>query len=1127
MKKILNFSLIMLIFISFSLLFFNFEAKAVETTPNVPLFYGTTEIEIDKNVIDNASFDVLDSRFRVFARDYEDGDLTPSIICTYNDVVANVAGLYTIKYCVADSDNNKVDLEVAVKVNDNAEGNIKVTRRTYAIPAMKTMKDIGMDRCNAGDRQNLGIYLKADSSFTLKAKEAISKKTEVTFFTDTRNENSFAYINAGSTDEVVMKNVRNSVSYNAVPFLTSIRLDTEDVNTTYDYELSYNKDEALALDYYHYKDDESKFYDNWNTSLNDFAVVDSEVIQMVVPVGDINNLGKTFAALDQVCEYYIEVINRMDKMVGLSFNPTNDYDFNYRTKYIAVCDKNYGAAGAYYMGSYIAVCSSSIYGFFTYGWGSLHELAHGYQGYFGKGYGGGDSLYFNETGNNVLAYYIQTDKTLYKDSGLWLGKMEDIEVSLNEKRLNGTNVFNNDSGTYTNVREKLYFILNLMNCFEGSDTYAKLFSYYREIFSKYGNDKYTTADIYAKFFKEYYNTDILAYLDAWHIKNSNEVLEEILDSNATSYFIKNDYDEGLVSDGSLKYSLISEDEIENKKIGSLTINIDSSLCLNKVIGVFQKGKLLSQVKITSDTLTINNLTYGNYRIIVPSLLGYSGKEVVYVNIKSETNEINYEYEKLDYSYDPSMKLWIRGVYETVGLTFVLSDNNTKGVITLGGANLGNQTNYWANNPDLIFISVSILDNDGNTIKEYIVKGNNYFTAAGEGCTLDLEYGYKVVIYTEKPGYVNMWYGNNLLTDFNVTDNNITYEITENGFKLLNKESLDTKEVIYNIDRVNFIEEIRNYKEKISDKELYNKNINTTYKTKIITYYNYLNESDKLEFSDFINKLILGGTPNITIIKEDNTFDINTSIDLKSFISVYDAEDYYIDDYSVISSLDTNKVGSYDILYTIYDTDNNKVELTINIIIRDFYKENLDKEKAIKIDSINNVILNYNESNYSSANWNSILNYINSEKDIVNNMTKVEDVSNYNIDSLLNYINSIKTLSIELSEAKSVKIKEIESLLTKYPDNNYSSENNDKKNEIITKALEDINSASDINDVSSYDIDSLDTLLQSIETIDNSIKVKHKINFKLLGIIMGIVFGGFALVFMAIFIIYKMKNRRFN
>lgn len=941
-KKIfIDFIILTLISITFIL-----SSDVSAKTINIPLFYGASKIELDKNVIDNDTFDITDSRFRIFARDYEDGDLTPYITCSYNNVVPNTPGNYKISYSVKDSDNNEVSLDVDVIINDSDQGNIKVRRTIYAIPQMANMKNIGMERCNNGDRQILGIYLKENCSFTLTALDDISKKTEITFFTDTRKKNSFSYINANDKTTKSITNVNSGVSYDAVPFITSIRLDTEDIDVTYNYELAYNMNDALPLDYYHYKDNEETFYNDWNTSQNKYAVVDGEAMMMVVPIGDINNLNKTFKTLDKVLEYYLEVVNRMDKMVGLSFNPTNEYDRNYRTKYIAVCDSGYTAAGAYYMGTYIAVCSSSIYGFFTFGWGSLHEIAHGYQGYFGKGVGGenGESLYLNETGNNVLAYYIQTDKTLYLDSGLWLGEFKNIEESLNEKRLAKTPIFNNDGGTYTNVREKLYFILNLLNSFEGSETYGKLFSYYRSIYQEYAN-KYTIIEIYAMFFKEYYNVNILEYIYSWGLNVSDEVAKSILEDELKSYYIKSDYmtSDDIPSD-ELKYSLICEDDIKVKKKGALVINLDSSLALNKVIGIKQNGKLINYIKIENDIITINDLEYGNYELIFPQIIDYSSNEIKYVSIMNELTNITFNYEKIDIDFDPNMQLWIRGVYQTVGFRLTLSNHNKTGAIELGGANLGNQTNYWKNNPDLTFISIQIVDNQSNVIKEYIVKGNNYFNTLGGNESINLDYGYKVIINTEKPEYVNMWYQGNKLAEYDTKDKTITYEITSDGFKLLNNEAVNTSEILYNINKETWISKINEYKNSVTEDELNNRNLNTTVKQKILSYYNYLSDNDKVEFDDLIQKIKQGGSPTITLKNNVFEYEVGSAIDLLSYIEVYDNEDYYMTNYKIDTNLDSNKEGNYTVNYIVTDSDNNEVKKTINIVIKNTKKDDESKKE---------------------------------------------------------------------------------------------------------------------------------------------------------------------------------------
>lgn len=100
---------------------------------NAPIFYGATKITIDKNVVD--AFDPLDARFRIFAKDFEDGDLTPSIQCTSNNVIANVEGEYAVKYKVNDSHGNSTEISDPVIVNAEENGVFKIERTIYTMPS--------------------------------------------------------------------------------------------------------------------------------------------------------------------------------------------------------------------------------------------------------------------------------------------------------------------------------------------------------------------------------------------------------------------------------------------------------------------------------------------------------------------------------------------------------------------------------------------------------------------------------------------------------------------------------------------------------------------------------------------------------------------------------------------------------------------------------------------------------------------------------------------------------------------------------------------------------------------------------------------------------------------------------
>ncbi len=57
---------------------------------NAPVFYGAIGAKISKNV----DFSTSDPRFRIFVRDFEDGDLKPKI--EENNVLSGVPGTYHV-----------------------------------------------------------------------------------------------------------------------------------------------------------------------------------------------------------------------------------------------------------------------------------------------------------------------------------------------------------------------------------------------------------------------------------------------------------------------------------------------------------------------------------------------------------------------------------------------------------------------------------------------------------------------------------------------------------------------------------------------------------------------------------------------------------------------------------------------------------------------------------------------------------------------------------------------------------------------------------------------------------------------------------------------------------------------
>lgn len=939
-----------------------------------PEFYGTTEITIDKGMV--SSFDIYDSRFRIFAKDFEDGDLTNKIICLKNNVDVSKIGDYNLEYEVTDSHHNIAKITVPVHIVDSGDGVIRIVRTLYSVANLSHLKNVGVSRCDNGDRQSLGIFLPADSAAAIKVIDS-DVDMQITYFTNTRAQNSFSTIYHANSEEQVLKNVKNDISYPSVPLITSPRLTTDEYpSKTYKIEVSFKSD-VLELNHYHYGDDFEKFKNKWNESNNEFGLIDNETILFVVPFGDIDKINGSFTSVDEMLDYFLQVVNKMDEMIGLSFNPKRKTDQNFRTKYTAVADNGMKGIGAYYEATFIAVCSESASALFQYGWGTLHEIAHGYQGNLGRGNAKGESLYLNETGNNILAHYVQVDKTIYKANHDWMGgSLKQIEEKNNQKRLNGENIFNNQSGTYTNVSEKLYCLVNLFDAFEGSKTYAKLFSYYRDIVSKWGVDKYKIADVYALFFAEEYKANIIPYLNAWTIDVSQMVQRKLYYSNLEIYSITSEVTSDLENfkennNIDLNYGLVKNSVVnKTNKYGDLVINLEIdnfSLIENKNLGLIvgkfdnEKNRMYCH-KINNQTMTIKNILYGTYVLHIPPVIGYD--TVIYpVVIKEDQNVINVSYVKHEENSFIQTKLSILGIHNTLGFSLTFDNENKNAYVKLGGADLGNRNTTWAEKPDDVYVSVKIIDNNNNEISSFIVKGNHYFSDLTlDKDNIELEYGYKVVIHSERPDKIIYSYVGSKevsIDEYKTKLNDTEFLVTKSGLKALYMD-VDLDNLLYEYVKNEYTEVINNYQNYLleNSNELNDKGDNLLEKNKVLSMYEKLKIEDQKSFTKLIEKIKKGGSPiiklkekQITINQNDETFDI-----FKNII-ITDPEDIYIiSDSSSVKfkkGLDISKVGEQLIEFEVIDSDGNisTSSFTVNVIGIKKHTGNLKKHDKIVIASV--------------------------------------------------------------------------------------------------------------------------------------------------------------------------------
>ena len=896
------------------------------STQNAPMFYGATKITLQKGIIDE--FDVLDARFRIFAKDFEDGELTPYIIHS-GEVKVDEVGEYEITYTVTDSHKNTTTLVVPVIVTENEDTKIKVERTIYTTPSVWNMDLAEFSRCNYGDRQILGVYLSNNQSIKARIVSSESALAVNFFNNDEYTESSMTIPTTG--EWVTLENRKDGIGYESVPLLRTKVLSKENtvINKSYVIELQY--DETIEpLNYYHYLDNEQAFRSDWLKSGNRYGVIESETMLLVVPFLDMNYMTNYyrngFTSLDKFLEYYQKVVEKMDEYVGLEFNPEKMTDQNVRTKYVVKANRH-GIGAAYYAGDHVGVNNASMASFFEMNWGGLHELAHGYQGSLGKG-----EMLLGEVSNNIIGHYIQIDKSIYFHSGNWLGELSTIEENRNAQRLSGK--------TFLEVDEpsRLYVIINLLNTFEKGTTYGKLYSWYRE--QLYQGRRMTNQDAYVEGIAELYKVNIIPYMEAWGLKISDEAKANVYENNYPLMNILKD----MVNDNTLqsiidgeemdrKYGLVSNEILQKySSEGKMSLQMDiddMSQIQGKVIQIKDGKDIIKSIKIKNNQIE-ETLPVGTYFLQMPVINGYS-YQYAYVQIKEDMENVHiYSYEKLeDIDYDNYLMFRVLGYnYDTIAYQLTFKEQYTKAEIRYPNQSAMSGNEY-----------VKIYDTKGDIVTEDIATGG-YFDFNKGTHEITLEPGYVIEIcYPNKFANKVVVYNtltNTIIPEYKAIGTITRYTVIENGIVREDMSEENAEDVAYAQLKVHLVSIIEAYKQKVTEEELQNKRINYEEKTQIIDAYNQLREQDKVPYTSLINKIKQGGIPKITVIAPTLEFEKGTPIDVYAFIKAVDNEDrvIVIDKNSTVvkTNLKNEEAGTYFVTYEVFDSDNNIGTKTIEITI---------------------------------------------------------------------------------------------------------------------------------------------------------------------------------------------------
>lgn len=361
-------------------------AYNLDNQGNVPIFYGATKISFPIDSIEE--FDYNDSRFRIFAKDYEDGDLTNKI-SVIGDVDSSTPGTYILTYKVTDSDNNEVTIDVPVTVSENQNAQVIIERTIYTLPNIKTNQE-------NNDKQIMGISLKEGESLNARVISSIANIT--TNLLNNSNEISNTLPQDGTW--ITFTSLTDSIPMVSTPILSEQTITLE---IAYDVKTS-------PLNYYHNKDDEKSFKDKWYRNNAPLGVIENNYVTIIANIKDYQNLSDR--TLNQILDYYSALWNKTIDLLGFSLNNTESTNKITPQKSL--------------------IKSSQA---FSINWLNLESFVK--------------KLSLDELTSKIISYYISQDKNIYFSKDEYLGSLENIEEDINFNRQNS--LFNEKTEIYALV----------------------------------------------------------------------------------------------------------------------------------------------------------------------------------------------------------------------------------------------------------------------------------------------------------------------------------------------------------------------------------------------------------------------------------------------------------------------------------------------------------------------------------------------------------------------------------------------------------------------------------------------------------------------------------------------------
>ncbi|MBC1228342.1 putative mucin/carbohydrate-binding domain-containing protein [Listeria booriae] len=642
-----------------------------------------------------------------------------------------------------------------------------VTKELYTLVKPVALDKAGLSRGIYHDRQDLGIIMPAGEELEIRQvnpnyKDTVSGRS---ITADSKEDSTFQITSSWGK-------IKNN--YTAVPFIyTSFRTDGSKEKPVLEYRVT-NKMKKLPI--YQANNNETAFFQLWDSQDAEYGLVLSDKFQMIVPKKDKELLRKLkdFKNIDDVISYYNQVITLYCKLDGLSLDAKEDYNRDIATKFFIRANKS-GGGYMYYGNEDTAENNDSLAGWLYKGWGPLHEIGHGFQGPFMSG-----EVSLGEIWNNIYAASFEEQYmgdevfqkgTIYGTSlkartneMIQLWKVDNLPIS----KWNGSS----KEQTLMAMKEKA-----------GDEAFAYFNQQYRKLTSQanFNPSDYPIFQVLNKFYGEKTKFDFTPFTDSIKAPMSNVQKEQNRNKDYRPVasivdVIPDSKRESAKQQLKLKTDIAIVDNSQIASLGlkgNVTINLDIADFKDikgKHLKLTDGEKIVKDVIITSPTIKLDNLPNGVYTIadIVGNTANYRMSEH-YVFVKDAENNLKITFTKIS-GYDlVDRTIDILGCDYIQAGKLVTDLKNNKVTIDIIA-----ETPHprYANK---VYYTVEILNEKQETVFKKAVEGTNVTPGS---YSVTVKPGYQIKIVHDEPSLLRE--NGKSIPTFNKT---MVYTITEVGIAI--------------------------------------------------------------------------------------------------------------------------------------------------------------------------------------------------------------------------------------------------------------------------------------------------------------------------------------------------------